>query len=274
MSFRWTRSAVEQSPRSAVPAQRLRVLTRLMATLVSIIVAFAAWLHPNVVEPTAHAAACTTTATKRYSTHTVSINADGGHMRWPARTLFASDWDADPYGLPAQVLWVGTNSDTANHIWVEVGVTHGWQGTNAFAFYTAHFVPVAPGYEERLMPGHVPVVGTYYDFCVFSGGTDFYSATVEKPSSWSMSSSWSGHWPQTDQVAGGLEVTYNTSRVDRTNVSQVQFRRTDNGTWTNVGNGTLNAVGTGGSIVWCDYPTKFRYWINSQIDTSKCPTTQ
>lgn len=65
--------------------------------------------------------------------------------------------------------------------------------------------------------------------------------------------------------ASGLESTCGTSRIDNTYVSLNQFRRTDNGVWTNPTVGTKTALATPGRIDWCVQPVTFHYELNNQI---------
>jgi hypothetical protein len=100
-----------------------------------------------------------------------------------------------------------------------------------------------------------------------------YSAYINNiAQAWTISILWSGHATPTVDFSGGLEATCNDSRVDRTYVSVSQFLRSSDAAWVNVNNGTLHdqAGDPDGGTAWCAQPTRFRYYLNSQIDKTLC----
>jgi hypothetical protein len=205
-------------------------------------------------------AACVKTVEK--VVNTPHIAAKGARMVWKGRTLVATDTGAQ--GFAAQVLWVGTNGISHSQVWVEVGATDGWQGQNITTFYTASSDSTGARSEARISAFPVQL-GTTYTFTIEPSATaGFYSAKVSNGSLTS-SSGWNNHSPGVRDYAGGLESTCGTSRIDNTYISANQFRRTDNGVWTNPTVGTKTNTGLPGTVDWCVQPRTFHYALNNQI---------
>lgn len=193
--------------------------------------------------------------------------AKGAHERWAIRTLSASDRATG--GFASEVVWVGTDNQQADTRWVEVGVTHGWQGQNLFTFYTAH--QSAGGYGEHLIPGApAPQVDFAWTFAAYWTASGIYRAEITQNGSVYHSYAWSTHNPSTVDYSGGLESTCGTSRVDRTYVTVNQFYRSSDLTWVSTNNGTLSDQASVGGIGWCSIPLRFRYFLNSVLNPTIC----
>jgi hypothetical protein len=91
-----------------------------------------------------------------WSDHVPQQAAEGARMKWLGRVTHATDWAAG--GFASQVLWVGTNGKQADDEWVEVGLTHGFQGINDWTFYTAR-LSATGGYDEARYTSRDPGVG-------------------------------------------------------------------------------------------------------------------
>lgn len=87
---------------------------------------------------------------------------------------------------------------------------------------------------------------------------------------------WANHLPPIEEYSAGGEQEHQCSRQDRAYVSLNQFRRQATGVWTNINNGSIDVItfpGTTpnwGHIDWCLQPTRFKFYINSQIPTGSC----
>lgn len=204
---------------------------------------------------------------KRWVEHVPQLFADGARMKWPARITHATDWAT--LGFAAQVLWIGTDNQPDDDVWVEVGLTHGWLGLDAFTFYSAHQT-LNGTYQAKRMAAHTPVPGVTYTWSALYSA-DTYIVTIERPGFWEYATIWADHGLGTTMYSGGFEVTCReSSRVDRTYVSLSQLRRWPNSTWTNVDNGQIFGSPGDGAVVWCTAPRQFRYYIHSNIDPTLC----
>lgn len=213
------------------------------------------------------AAACDKQLT--YSDHTPQAGSNGARMTWLARITNAPDYASG--GFASQVLWVGTNGDQADDSWVEVGVTHGFAGANVWTFYSARAINSA-SYDEYRYTTMTPAVGVAYRFIGRSGTNGYWGEIQRVSTGATISKFWSGNATPTVNYSGGLEATCNTGRVDRTYVSVNQFRRSSDGVYVNIDNGTLTDLTTDpdAGTAWCAQPTRFRYWLNSSIDPTLC----
>jgi hypothetical protein len=80
---------------------------------------------------------------------------------------------------------------------------------------------------------------------------------------------WTGHSVYTVEIAAGSEATCGTSRIDRTLLSKPQTRYDFSGVWVDVTSGTLYPDPPA-DIKWCNQPTQYRYYMNSQIHINTC----
>jgi hypothetical protein len=195
-----------------------------------------------------------------WTDHVPQVAADGATMEWKAKTLVSYDTAGD--GLAAQVLWVGTDAEQADTIWVEAGITKGWQGSNNFRFYTAHGNAFSGVYSESLYSGApVPVVGTSYRFKAYwvdFPGTDSYRTQLDASGS-SYYKDWFGHNPNTVNYSGGYEARSIDAvppraceaRIDATYVFANKFRRKSDGVFIYIDNGTRVNLSPQGRIYWC-----------------------
>lgn len=241
------------------------------------IVAIAALLATPVLPGTGTtvlAEACNGTNNLAYTDHFPSFVADGGRMTWRARNLFANDWL--PGGFAAQVLWVGTNDvhSAPSFTWVEVGLTHGWQGQNLYTGYSAH--GINGSYDEFKMGLAGLTIGSQWRFTVEQSGANSYTAKIYNFAGTTWSKLYNGHTLGTVSISGGLEsfCGNQNNRIDRTNVTNVFLRRDSDGAYIGSTNGAFGTVGAvndpDGGIAWCNQPWAFRYWMNSQIATNIC----
>jgi len=185
-------------------------------------------------------------------------------MVWKLATLDATDWSSS--GFASEVLWVGTNSDPTHeypNVWVEVGVTNGWEGQDVYTYYAVMGNDDYGEYAEGRITSITPQVGTTHTFSGYSiPGPSLYIVSVD-----TTTITFSPHAPNTMWVQGGLESTCDNSRVDNTYVSSVKYRRKSDAVWRNATQGTLGKIPANGVgvVAWCTSPTKFRYSLHSQI---------
>jgi hypothetical protein len=194
--------------------------------------------------------------------------AFGARMRWKGRVTHASDWAVG--GFASQVLLVGTDANPDDQVWVEIGLTHGFQGLNDWTFYTAHKA-LGGVFAERRITAKDPASGVNYRWSGRLIGSTYW-LTIEKlvAPTYEYSTSWNGHASPTVMYSGGFEATCNeTSRVDRTYISQNQFYRVDS-QWIDVDNGERVLNPGAGSVEWCQQPRLFRYFLHSNIDETLC----
>jgi len=237
-------------------------------TAIVVSLAVIALSTPALADPPPVAAACVKNwAVAKYDN---PDNSDGGRMTWRVRTLSATDWAAG--GFAAQVLWAGTNNVDELARWVEVGVTHGWQGQNLFTYYSAHGNLATGEYGEARITAVTPVVGNTDNFLVNLQSTYYGLAYVGSVDGHGLI--WTTHWGYSKDYQGGLEATCNSSRVDRVYVQSSQRHRSA-GVWISPSSGTLNGFTqpagqpVTGTVAWCGLP-KFRYAMNSAIDPNVC----
>lgn len=201
---------------------------------------------------------------------TPPATADGATMAWYARDLWAYDYASG--GFSAQVMWVGTDNQSASDTWVEAGLTSGWQGTANYYFYTANGVYPSYYAETAFKVGPQPVLGTGYGFKIYDkkDGTNYRLEIAD--TAMIHSYNWPNHHPNTVEVAGGSEITYSCpySYVDRTYVYRNRYRLKSNGTYYDTTSGSLLSTDTPLDIAWCSSPVTFRYWFRSNIPTSSC----
>ncbi len=197
-----------------------------------------------------------------YDVVTPSVVSDGGRMTWALRDLHADDWAAG--GFASEVLWVGTDSDPNRsnpNTWVEVGVTHGWQGQNVYTYYLARGDGAL--YSEARITSITPQVGAIHTFSGFrTSGPSLYNVSID-----TTAITLSPHVPDTKWFQGGLESTCDSSRVDNTYVSLIRQRRESDAYWLPVSQGSLGKEPSNGvgSVAWCTNPSSFRYSLHSQV---------
>ena len=224
---------------------------------------------PVVGLPASPALAASCPKVEAYDLVAPQSSADGSSASWTLRTLSAVDWSSG--GFASQVMWTSTNYKTPDQEWVEVGVTQGWEGSNAYTYYTAHGdYTVSPQvYAEARWTSPLPVVGGSQTFTVVStstSGVGTYTAYVG-----SAAYSWNHHQPNTSYYAVGLESTCQDSRVDRTYVSTHSFRNRTTKYYTLPNSGTIKEVPAGPQgIAWCNSPVQFRFYLNSVLSTGSC----
>ena len=71
----------------------------------------------------------------------------------------------------------------------------------------------------------------------------------------------------------GFETTCGqTAKVNRTYVSENQWRRTSDHVWLNGSSATNHSINgsVGGGFAWCSYPLTFRYFLHSDLDQTIC----
>jgi len=217
-----------------------------------------------VLNPAAVRAACGKDLT--YTDHIPQAAADGAKMKWETRTVHADDWASG--GFAAQVMWVGTDDRQADDAWVEVGFTHGWQGSNVTTFYTARR-KTDNTYTEWRFTGMDTSVNRLWTFSAYYVATSSYYAVIADGITTNYKV-WSGHGRDTVDYSGGSEATCDTSQINRTFVEYNRFRRKSDGTYVNIDNGTKQDQAVSGGIAWCNQPLTFRYWENSSIATGLC----
>jgi hypothetical protein len=189
---------------------------------------------------------------------TPAYASDGAKMTWKARALVATDTGSR--GFSAEVMWVGTDNAIASDVWVETGVTQGWQGQNIYTEYTAHgdFRHSPPIYAEHKWPD--ATIGTAYTFAGFHNTTTTYRVTVNPTGSvWD----WNGHNGPTSHFAGGSESTCgSTGKVTKTFVSASYARRTSDHAYLIANSAGLVDLSPNGGVAWCHTGFDFRYWLN------------
>ena len=210
--------------------------------------------------------------------HVPQQTADGANLEWKARTLVSLDWAND--GFAAQVLWVGTDSQSVSDKWVEAGITHGWQGGNYYRFYTAHGDFANDIYDESLFASApIPTIGNSYRFkgySVTSPGTPLYRTQIDVDGT-SYYYTWAGHSTNTVHYVGGYEArnvggTHACeARIDATYAFASKFRRKSDSVFVYINNGVRYDGSAQGQIYWCSQPTTLRYWMHSQISNLVCP---
>lgn len=218
----------------------------------------------NLADAATAAAACTEQLA--YADHHPQTAADGARGRWVARLVSATDWAVG--GFASEVLWVGTDNAEADVRWVEVGITHGFAGTNVYTFYTAR--RNATGYSEARWNTLFPSVGSSYLFTVTPGNIGRYRAHITLPNGTVTFYEWSGHNPNTVDYSGGFEATCNSSRVDRVYVSSHHYRDKATAAWRAINSGSLIDQSSDGGIAWCLNPQTYRYFLHSQRDPTLC----
>jgi len=175
--------------------------------------------------------------------------------------------DAASGGFTAQLILAGTNFYDTSQDWVELGATQGWQGQNIYTYYTAQG-SASGGYSEQRITAITPSYGTTHRFAAFQRlGLPEYWASIDSNGYWS----WPGKSPNTVAYLGGHETTCGEqAKVNRTYVSENEFRRLSDGVWVSAANGQLNSPQGYGSIAWCSSPVTFRHWMRSDLDPSLC----
>jgi hypothetical protein len=200
---------------------------------------------------------------KAWVNNTPAYRSDGAKMTWKARDLTATD--AGSGGFAAEVIWIGTDGAQASDVWVEMGVTQGWQGQNIYTQYTAHgdIRPSPDIYAEHKWP--TATLGTAYTFAGFHNTSTTYRVTSNPGTVvWD----WNGHTGPTVDYDGGLETTCGPpSKVAKVFVSASYARRTsDHAYLIGTGAGIADNSANGG-IAWCHTGFDFRYWMNDPNNT-------
>lgn len=212
-----------------------------------------------------------------WTDHVPQAPANGATMAWRYQTLFSDKWSDG--GFAAEVMWVGTDGALSDDLWVEAGITHGWQGQNIRRFYSARN-NVANGYDEALLSvTATPSVGTGYGFevwAVSTSGSGTYRAIVNNTLG---SQNWDGHLPNTVQYSGGFESRgfrpdfgFDGCRgqVNATAIYRNRYRAKSDGIYRDVNNGTRTDASDQGTNSWCTQPIYSRYWMHSTISGNVC----
>lgn len=202
----------------------------------------------------------------QYTDHTPQQSADGARMSWVYRTLNATD--IPKLGYASQVMWVGTNGSDASSFFVEVGITHGWQGQNLRTAYTAHW-PVGGGYQEARFNFGLVLNATYQFTVQPSTLIGRYNSVISYGgSTWTLG--WNSHNPPVVNYSGGPEAKCNTSQINRTYVSVNRYRRASDGAFVTINNGTKTNFSNGAHLLWCSQPVTFRYYLNPSNSPNDC----
>lgn len=93
----------------------------------------------------------------------------GGFAKWKT----PSKYTTTDGGFTAQVLWVGTQNDTSDSDWVEVGLTKGWAGDNAT--WTMYWAEATPSYNEYKVTSVSPGA---------TGSTHLYQVQYDSYNKW------------------------------------------------------------------------------------------
>lgn len=203
-----------------------------------------------------------------WTDHVPQQTADGARMWWRYRRLEADDWNAWYEGFASQVLWVGTNGQQADDVFVEVGITHGYKGQNIRTAYSAHRSSSGTYVEARF--NFSLILDKNYRFTVEpSSLPDRYNAKIWDGSS-TYTLGWNGHTAPVVNYSGGPEATCHTSQINRTYVSVNNYRRLSDGSFLQINNGTLVTFPLGASLFWCDQPVTFRYYLNPSNSPNDC----
>ena len=200
-------------------------------------------------------------------------------------------------GFTLQGLWAGVAEESSAEEWIEVGVTRGFNDTNALTFYTArgNLNSNPEYYAEFAIPGTVTVDSTA-EFLIINCAGNYPGCPPwdpqDSPETFLVCVAGSCFtWIDSDLAPGtinfhlGYESTCSPSaRVDTATVKDIQYRFLGN--WANLHNAGVSAsfIGkdpssasyhgveccgssTGSS---CNSPMDFRYWLNSQDLTNAC----
>lgn len=126
--------------------------------------------------------------------------------------MHADDWASG--GFAAQVMWVGTDDRQADDAWVEVGFTHGWQGSNVTTFSTARR-KTDNTYTEWRFTGMDTSVNRLWTFSAYYVATSSYYAVIADGITTNYKV-WSGHGRDT------AETRSTTRAVPRRPATQVK----------------------------------------------------
>jgi hypothetical protein len=246
-------------------SRRRRILAYLLP-LVLAVTALAAPASP-LVRFAAAVPICPTGQKYEIDRSTPSVAADGARAEWQLRAVNAPDW-ADG-GHTNTTVWLNTNNDPIQ--WVEVGVTHGWYGSNTYTFYAAHKWWNGSQYQYMdYKIGKPATLGRVVTFSVYKSGSNFRGDVTD--SAGTAGIAFSSHALPVPHYDVGAEYTCpGTSRVDKSYTATNQFRRSSDGVWQNASSGTLHPSGISGTgISWCVQPITFRFWVHSQTSTTGC----
>lgn len=182
------------------------------------------------------------------------------------RGAVAYDWNIDGGGHTGAKIWV-LDSATPD-AFVEVGFVRGWEGADVYRYYTANaHMPYGNDYLETLLTPNLTWVRN--TATTFSGDSDGH-ISLQTYDGQTATGYWSGHSnPIVDYQVGG-ESTSVCSRLDTTYVVTNQYRRISDGGWASASSGTLAGSATMRAATCPGWPVNFRFWQNSQTDTSHC----
>ena len=197
---------------------------------------------------------------------------NGARIKIVPRTMSASDWQDGGAGTH---LWAWDLSIGSADQFIEVYVRDGeyGSGVHRMFFGTVHSSSTIL-YEEYKFSA-VPAIGTAAWFTIRRSGSGSYVAEFSQGLAAGLKS-WANHRDTLVELESGVEVSQQCDRVDRSYVSSIQWRRQSDGLWVDVTEQNLvlrnYPVGhaTIPGIAPCGGTTKFRVWINSQIDSTAC----
>jgi hypothetical protein len=139
-----------------------------------------------------------------------------------AHTVNATDWAAG--GFASEVLWVGINGSRLTTRGLKLDRRTAGKARTSRVFYSAHGINNGSIYDEQAY-AIGPSINVVYTFTVKKDTV--LSNAYDENITWGTHFQgiyWSGHAPDTVDYSGGLEATCGTSQVNRTFVSQSQFK--------------------------------------------------